>query len=128
LAKTNKCEAVERVLGFAGYSRKFIMYFGVICRPMTDLLKKGLQFVWSPQTQDAFVSIKKVLIQAPVLALPDFTKDFVLETDACATGVGAVLMQQGHPLAFLSNASGVKNQTLSIYDNECLAILIAIEK
>jgi hypothetical protein len=74
------------------------------------------------------VSIKQALIQAPVLALPDFTKDFVLETDACATGVGAVLMQQGHPLAFLSKALGVKNQTLSIYDNECLAILIAIEK
>jgi hypothetical protein len=84
--------------------------------------------VWSPQTKDAFVSIKQVPIHAPVLALPDFTKDFVLETDACATGVGAVLMQQGHPLAFLSKALGVKNQTLSIYDKECLAILIAIEK
>ena len=74
------------------------------------------------------MAIKRALTQAPVLALPNFEKEFVLETDACETGVGAVLMQQGHPLAFLSRALGVKNQTLSIYDKECLAILMATEK
>jgi hypothetical protein len=126
--KPTNVKQLRGFLGLAGYYRKFIKHFGVICKPMTDLLKKGVQCVWSPHIQDAFVSIKQALIQAPVLALPDFTKDFVLETDPCATGVGVVLMQQGHRLAFLSKALGVKNQILSIYDKECLAILIAIEK
>jgi hypothetical protein len=67
-------------------------------------------------------------VQAPVLALPNFQKEFVLETDASAVGVGAVLMQSGHPLAFMSKALGPKNQALSTYDKECLAILLALEK
>jgi hypothetical protein len=92
------------------------------------LLKKHAQFIWTPAAEEAFEAIKRALVQAPVLALPDFSKEFILETDACATGVGAVLMQQGHPLAFLSKALGPKNQALSIYDKECLAILMAIEK
>ena len=78
--------------------------------------------------QDAFDTLKHALVNAPVLAMPNFEKEFVLETDACAAGVGAVLMQQGHPIAFLSKALGPKNQTLSIYDKECLAILMALDK
>jgi hypothetical protein len=100
----------------------------VISRPLTNLLKKGVPFVWSPVVHDAFKSLQRALVQAPVLALPNFDKDFVLETDTCAIGVGAVLMQDGHPLAFLSRALGPKNQSLSIYDKECLAILLAIDK
>jgi hypothetical protein len=115
-------------LGLAGYYRKFIRQFGILCCPLTHLLKKQVQFPWTPEVQAAFEALKQALTQAPVLALPDFAKEFVLETDACATGVGDVLMQQGHPLAFLSKALGVKNQTLSIYDKECLAILMAIDR
>ena len=115
-------------LGLAGYYRKYIRYFGIISRPLTELLKKNVPFVWSPIVQAAFQALKQALMQAPVLAMPDFSKDFVLETDTCATGVGAVLMQQGHPIAFLSKALGPKNQALSIYDKDCLAILMAIAK
>jgi hypothetical protein len=77
---------------------------------------------------DSFQSLKKALVQAPLLALLDFKKEFVLETDVCATGVGVVLMQEGNPLAFFSKALGPKNKALSIYDKECLAILLAIDK
>jgi hypothetical protein len=122
---------IKKLRGFlrlARYYRKFIRNFGVISRPLTNLLKKNTPFVWSPQVHDAFLSLQQALVQAPVLALPDFSKTFVLETDACATGVGAVLMQEGHPLAFICKALGPKNQALSIYDKECLAILLAIDK
>lgn len=63
-----------------------------------------------------------------VLQLPDFNKIFVLETDACCGRLGAVLMQDNHPLAFVSKALGPKNLGLSIYEKEFLAILLAVEK
>jgi hypothetical protein len=68
------------------------------------------------------------LVTTPVLALPDFTKTFVIETDACAAGVGAVLMQGGHPLAFLSKSLGLKSQGLSTYEKEFMAILLAMQQ
>jgi hypothetical protein len=65
---------------------------------------------------------------APVLALPDFSKTFCIETDACKNGVGVVLLQEGHPLAFISKALGPKTQGLSTYEKEYLAILVAVEQ
>jgi hypothetical protein len=54
-------------------------------------------YQWTLVTEEAFQALKRALVQAPVLALPDFSQQFVVETDACQSGVGAVLMQQGHP-------------------------------
>ena len=63
-----------------------------------------------------------------ILGLPDFGKPFVLETNACATGIGAMLMQEGRPLAFLSRALGPKHVGLSIYEKEFLVVLMAMDK
>jgi hypothetical protein len=63
----------------------------------------------------------------PVLAMPDFSKPFCIETDASNRGVGAVLLQQGHPLAFISKPFGPHTQGLSTYEKEYMAILAAIE-
>jgi hypothetical protein len=72
--------------------------------------------------------LKQSLTEAPVLRLPDFSKTFVIDTDACDTGVGAVLQQEGHPIAYMSRPLGPKNRGLSTYEKECLAILMAIEQ
>jgi hypothetical protein len=64
----------------------------------------------------------------PVLALPDFTRQFIVETDACDTGIGAVLMQDGHPLSFLSKSLSVQHRALSIYEKEFLALIMAVER
>jgi transposase InsO family protein len=114
-------------LGIAGYYRRFVAGFGIICKPLTNLLKKDQLFVWTSSTQQAFDALKEALIHAPVLAIPNFTKEFVIETDASGVGIGAVLQQEGHPIAFISKALGQKNLGLSTYEKECLAILFAIE-
>jgi hypothetical protein len=68
------------------------------------------------------------LVEAPLLALPDFSKQFQLKTDASELGVGAVVVQYGHPLAFISKALGPRTKGLSTYEKEFLTILIAIDQ
>lgn len=115
-------------LGLAGYYRKFIKGYGILTKPLTELLKKDVKYKWEQQEQTAFDAVKMALTQSPVLALPDFSKQFVVETDASDKGIGAVLMQQGHPIAFISKALGVKSQMLSTYEKEFMAILLAVNK
>lgn len=115
-------------LGLTSYYRKFIKHYSMISRPLTLLLKKGVPFVWTSVTAQAFQLLKEALVATPVLAIPDFTKPFTLETDASDVGLGAVLMQEGHPLAYLSKSLCAKNQALSTYEKECMAILLAVEK
>jgi hypothetical protein len=124
----NSAKQLRGFLGLAGYYRKFIRGFGAISRPLTNLLKKNTQFIWTAGEQSSFVALKNALVNAPVLALPDFNVEFTLETDACDEETGAVLMQRGHPIAFLSKSLGPKNQALSTYNKECLAILLAIDR
>jgi hypothetical protein len=68
------------------------------------------------------------MCETPVLDLPNFEEVFVVEIDACMDGIGAVLMQRNRPIAFLSKALSEKNQMLSIYDKEFLALLMAVER
>jgi hypothetical protein len=92
------------------------------------LLKKGALFLWTGTVQTAFEAVKQALSSAPVLALPDYEKQFILETDASNIGVGAILMQEGHPIAYLSKSLSRVNQGHSTYEKECPAILLAVDK
>jgi hypothetical protein len=115
-------------LGLTGYYRKFIKHYAVISQPLTQLLRKGAHFLWTGDTEVAFRALKQALITAPVLALPSFTEQFVIETYACDVGIGAVLSQSGHPLAYVSRALGPRNRGLSVYEKEYLAILLAVQQ
>jgi RNase H-like domain found in reverse transcriptase len=110
-----------------GYYRKFIKGYRTISRPLTNLLRKN-SFKWDEESQSAFEKLKLAMSTTPVLALPNFSKPFVLETDASDKGIGAVLMQDRKPIAYLSKSLGIKNQLLSTYEKEFMALLIAVQK
>jgi hypothetical protein len=114
-------------LGLTGYYRKFVRNYGILARPLTNLLKKK-GFIWTEQATHAFEELKKAMTSTHVLQLPDFNKQFVVETDACDSSIGAVLMQEQHPLSFLSKPLSTTHQQLSIYEKEFLALIMAVER
>lgn len=116
-----------KFLVFAGYYRRFCHHYGIIARPLTNLLKKNTQFCWTSETDKAFTTLKELLTTATILALPNFSQKFILETDACDTGIGAVLQQGGQPIAYLSRPLCPKMQGLSTYEKEFPAIILAVE-
>lgn len=87
-----------------------------------------MPFVWTSDSQLTFDTLKIALVSAPVLSLPNFALPFVIETDASDSGIGAVLLQKEHPLAFVSKALGPRNKGLSTYEKEYMAILLAVEQ
>jgi hypothetical protein len=125
--KPKTLKALRGFLGLTGYYRKFIQGYGKIAAPLTSLLKKD-SFLWNPEAERAFEKLKQVMTQTPVLALPDFTKPFIVECDASGTGIGGVLMQEQNPIAFMSQALHGKNLAMSTYDKEMLALVLAVQK
>ncbi|XP_020082482.1 uncharacterized protein LOC109706087, partial [Ananas comosus] len=114
-------------LGITGYYRRFIKNYRRLSKPLTELFRKD-QFKWSSETQTAFENLKEIMTQAPVLAMPDYTRPFVVEVDACGQRIGAVLSQEGRPIAYISKAITQRNIGLSTYEKEFLAILLTVNK
>jgi hypothetical protein len=93
---------IRSFLGLVGYYQRFIEGFSKIAKPMTSLLEKGREFKWDEKCQDSFDQLKKRLMSPPVLIMPDLQKGFDIYCDACGQGLGCVLMQEGHVIAYAS--------------------------
>jgi hypothetical protein len=109
----------------AGYYRTFVHDYGSIAAPLTTLTKKD-GFRWTEEAVAAFQALKHAVTSAPVLALPDFDKPFVVECDASTHGFGAVLIQDKHPLAFFSRPVARRHRALAAYEQELIGLVLAI--
>ena len=79
---------LQRFLGLANYYRKFVKDYAAIAAPLTKLTGTSVQFTWATEQQNAFEELKKQMVAAPVLILPDVSKPFVIHTDASVHAVG----------------------------------------
>ncbi|XP_070002968.1 uncharacterized protein [Nicotiana sylvestris] len=118
---------LREFLGLRGYYRRFIGNFATISKPLTSLLKKE-NFSWSMEATQAFEELKQAMVQGPVLALPNFAIPFIMEVDASGKGIEAVLMQNGRPIAFISQALSSRHMRLSTYEKELIALLYVVDK
>jgi len=115
---------VRDFLGLAGYYRRLIRDFGVITAPLTALLKEG--FRWNDDAELAFRALQQALTTAPVLQLPDFDWDFIVECDASGSGFGAVLHQGAGPLAFFRKPIAPRHAKLAAHERELIGLIQAV--
>jgi hypothetical protein len=94
---------------------------------MTKLLEKFAKFKWSQQCEEAFLTLKKLLTTAPVLAQPDIEKPFDVYCDASSTGIGGVLMQEGHVIAYASRQLRRHEEHYLTHDLELLVVVHALK-
>ncbi|CAA0840369.1 Uncharacterized mitochondrial protein AtMg00860, partial [Striga hermonthica] len=112
-------------LGLTGYYQKFVKDYGTIAKPLTEMTKKGA-FKWTEASEKAFEELKEAMTTTPVLAMLRFDVLFEIHSDASDIGIGAVLVQEGRPLAYLSKALGPARLGLSTYVKEMLAMVEAV--
>lgn len=124
---------VRRLLGMVGWYRRFIKDFSTITAPITELLKKDkVKFVWTGGAAKALENLKRALVTTPILATPDYSLPFVVQTDASDVGLGAVLTQEinneERVIAYMSVKLSAAERKYHVTERECMAVLIAIEK
>lgn len=125
---------VRSFLGLTGYYRKFIPQYATIASALTDLTRKNGPncVVWTAECDLAFRKLKELLCSAPVLYAPNYEKEFILQTDASESGVGAVLSQtddegEDHPIGYFSRKLLPREEKYSTIEKECLAIKLGIQ-
>ena len=114
-------------LGLMSYYRRFIPGFSRLASPLHKLLKKEAKYEWTNEHEHAFRSLKNRLISPPILRYPDYSREFILTTEASKEGVGAVLSQgeigKDHPITFASRSLNKAERNYNTTEREILAIM-----
>ncbi|KAJ9544262.1 hypothetical protein OSB04_023969 [Centaurea solstitialis] len=118
---------IRQFLGLAGYYRRFIANFSKIAQPLTTLTQKDKKFVWGEKQEEAFQLLKHKLCNAPILALPEGTDNFVVYCDASHQGLGCVLMQNEKVIAYASRQLKVHEKNYTTHDLELGAVVFALK-
>ena len=125
-------KTLRSFLGLASYYRRFVPNFSAVARPLRTLTKKEVPFDWTESCQESFVRLKELLTTSPILVLPDFQRDFMLETDASGQGLGAILAQKQQdglirPIAFASRTLQPHERNYGITELEGLGVVWAMK-
>ena len=99
----------------------------MIVKPLIELTKKN-SFCWTHEVQTAFDRLKVAMVELPTLAVPNFSNEFILETDVFSQGLGAVLSQGDKPIAFFSQALSSRAERKFVYERELMAIVLVVQK
>ena len=131
-APTSKKE-VQAFMGIINFVRRFVPDFSVMVKPIHNLLKQDHFFSWIDDVENDFIRIKKEISSAPVLAKPDFEKEFMIYTNAIEEAISAILMQgddQGNkkPMAYMNQILSDDEFKYSFIDKHAFALAKAIEK
>src|SRR3954467_4610666 len=123
-------ESVKQVrtfLGLANYCRRFVENFCKVAKPLTELLKKDKKFLWTPKCEESFQELKRRLTSALVLAPPDTKRYFEIYCDASRQGLGCILMQDRHVVAYASRQLRPHEENYPTNDLELAAIVHALK-
>ena len=132
MAAPTNIHEIRRFMGLCNYFRKFVPDFSHVAEPIHRLTHKAAPFIWGPDQQQAFATLRGLLVQAPVLRMPDFARRFIIATDASDVAIGAVLLQEDdkgdrHPIAYFSKALQPAERNWPVHEREMFAILRALQ-
>ena len=119
---------IQTFLGMVQYLSKFSPRIAEIAELLWDIMKKHAPFAWGPEHNHAFDSIKKEIVQAPILRYYDPKKEIVLQTDGSIKGLGTCLLQDRHPVYFASKLLQDAEHRYVTIEIEALTVAWAMEK
>ena len=121
-------KGVQRLLGMVNYVAKFLPNTSAITAPLRELVKKNAHWKWSIEHTESFNRIKEMLVSKQCLVFYDVNKEVTLQVDACNTGLGAALLQDGKPVAYASRSMTAAQRNYAIIEKELLAVLFGCER
>ena len=128
MLKPTNLKDLQTYLGMVQYLSKFLPRIEEIAEPLQDLMKKHAPYVWGSEHNHAFDSIKKEIVQVPILRYYNLQKETVLQTDASIKGLGTCLLQDGHPIYFASESLQDAEHAYVTIELKALAVTWVMEK
>ena len=126
-----KLKELQSFLGFCNFYRRFIKDYSKIAKPLNQLTGKE-EWKWGTEQQTAFDTLRKVIMERPVLVIPVDNEPYRVEADSSDFALGAVLSQRQndkwHPVAYLSKSLTEAERNYEIYNKELLAIMTALSE